>query len=150
MSIGSSSCDQERPGPSNHPQPSILDTLKAARPSDLACKRKVCSNCPKRRARGSGSSEPKSIKPHDRVTEFPDECLSVTGKTLFCKACREELSLRRNIVANHIASKKHKSGKEKLAVKEARERDIAQCLKSHDAVVHPIGETLPWSSEYTG
>ena len=56
---------------------------------------------------------------------------------------REELSLRRNIVANHIRSNKHKSGKEKLALKEARERDITKCLKVHDDMSHPVGETLP-------
>ena len=128
LPIGSPSRDQERPEPSDHPQLSILDTLKAPRPSDLARKRKICRNCPptgKRTARGTGCSEPKSIKPQDRIAEFPDECLSVTGKKLFCNACREELSLRKNIVANHIASNKHKNGKEKLVVKEAHERDIA-------------------------
>ena len=46
-------------------------------------------------------------------------------------------------MANHIGSNKHKSGKEKLALKEARERDIAKCLKVHDDISHPVGETLP-------
>jgi hypothetical protein len=67
----------------------------------------------------------------------------VTGKKLFCNACREELSLRKNIVTNHIASSKHKRGKEKLQHKEARERDIAKCLKAYDEINHPAGETLP-------
>ena len=35
-------------------------------------------------------------------------------------------------MANHIGSNKHRSGKEKLALKETRERDIAKCLKVHD------------------
>ena len=67
----------------------------------------------------------------------------MTGKKLFCNACREELSLRKNIVTNHIASSKHKRGKEKLQHKEARERDIAKCLKAYDEINHPAGETLP-------
>ncbi len=116
--------------------------------SDLTRKLKVDCNPPpkgKRKARGVGSSEPKTVSPCERVREFPDECLTVTGKgagKLFCNVCCEELSLRRNIVVNHIGSNKHKSGKEKLALKEARERDIAKCLKVHD-MSHPVGETLP-------
>ena len=34
------------------------------------------------------------------MKEFPEECLAVTGagkSKLFCKACREELSLKKNI-----------------------------------------------------
>lgn len=33
--------------------------------------------------------------------------------------------------------------KEKIASREKRERDIAESLKQYDAVVHPVGETLP-------
>jgi len=51
-------------------------------------------------------------------------------------------------VANHNQSNKHKSnkrksGKDKLALKKARERDTAKCLKFHDDMSHPVGETLP-------
>ena len=125
---------------------SILDALRAPRLSELTRKRKVVCNPPpigQRRSRGSGASEPKTVSPLDRVKEFPNECLTVTGKKLFCNACREELSLRKNIVTNHIASSKHKQGKEKLQHKEARERDIAKCLKAYDEINHPAGETLP-------
>ena len=112
--------NQEQPGPSTPCHLSILEALKAPKVSELTRKRKVDCNPPltgKRRARGKGSSEPKSVSPRDRVSEFPDECLTVTGTgagKLFCNACREELSLRRNIVANHVASNKHKCGKEKF------------------------------------
>ena len=34
-------------------------------------------------------------------------------------------------------------GQERLKLKEARERDIAKCLKAHDEMNHPAGETLP-------
>ena len=66
---------------------SILEALKV---SDLTRKRKVdCNPLPKgkRRAHGEGSSEPKTVSPRERVREFPDECLTVTGKgarKLFC------------------------------------------------------------------
>ena len=93
-----------------------------------------------------GSSEPKTISPRLRLNEFPNECLGVYGKEgskLFCNACREELSLRRNIVSNHVASRKHKCSKEKLASRDRRERDIAKHLEEHDVLTHPVGETLP-------
>ena len=48
------------------------------------------------------------------------------GSRLFCNACREELSLRRNVIANHVASNKHKTSKEKLVSRDSKERDIAQ------------------------
>ena len=67
------------------------------------------------------------------------------GQKLFCSACREELSLKKNIIASHITSTKHKTSKEKLAKKEAKERDIATSLKTYryDDTTHPAGETLP-------
>ena len=80
-----------------------------------------------------GSSEPKTVSPRERVREFLDECLTVTGKGVgkpFCNVCCEELRLQRNIVANHIGPNKHKSCKEKLTVKEARERDYIAKLVS--------------------
>ena len=46
-------------------------------------------------------------------------------------------------MANHIGSNKHKSGKEKPALKEARERDIDNYLKVHDNMSHHVRETRP-------
>ena len=125
---------------------SILEVLKAPQASDLTRKRKVDCNPPlgRKRSRGQGSSEPKSVTPRDRVNEFPDECFTVSGNgKLFCNGCREEISLRKNIIANHINCKKHKTSKEKLASKKAREKDIATSLKTFDTEHHPVGETLP-------
>ena len=65
------------------PSVSILEALKTPKASDLTRKRKVDCNPPpkgKRRARGEGSSEPKTVSPRERVRKFPDECLTVTGK----------------------------------------------------------------------
>ncbi len=110
---------------------SYLDVLQAPTLSDLTRKRRVNCNPPvgRNKSRGQGSSEPKSLSPRDRVTEFPEEGLTVSNGKLFCSACREELSLRKNIVANHISSNKHKIGKEKLSSKIAQEKDIASSLK---------------------
>lgn len=49
------------------------------------------------RLSGEGSSEPRSITASQRMKEFPEECLEVTGARklkLFCKTCREELSIK--------------------------------------------------------
>ena len=124
----------------------MLDVLRAPQASELTRKRKIDCNPPtgKKTSRGQGSSEPKSVTPKQRVNEFPDECLTVSrGGKLFCSACREELSLRKNIITNHISCKKHKTSKEKLSSTKARERDIIDSLNIYDAEHHPVGETLP-------
>ena len=54
---------------------SVLDALNAQALSDLTWKRSVHCNPPpngKHRARGEGSSEPKSITASQRVKEFPE------------------------------------------------------------------------------
>ena len=47
------------------------------------------------------------------------------------------------MIVSHVSCNKHKSGKTKLATKEARERDIARLLKANDKISHTVGETLP-------
>lgn len=53
------------------------------------------------------------------LTEFPGESFKE------CTGCREEVELKKTIIQQHIKSSKHSRGKEKLAVKESREQDIA-------------------------
>ena len=65
------------------------------------------------------------------------------NKKLFCSACREPLALKKSVIDLHIASQKHLKAKEKIASREKRERNIAESLKQYDAMVHPVGETLP-------
>ena len=79
---------------------SLLDMLKAPKASDLARKRKVQSNPP---VGMKQSFAPKSITPYDRVKEHPGEPLTVTTGTLFCSACREQLSVK---YTSHQASHK--------------------------------------------
>ena len=76
------------------------------------------------------------------MTEFPGEVLSESAGKLFCKACRENIAVKRSVVQNHIKSRKHTESKEKLKQKEARELDIAEALQAHDAETHRKGETL--------
>ena len=67
------------------------------------------------------------------------------GGELFCKACREELSLKKSTIEKHVSSAKHSAGKERVVKGKKQEMDIAEALKKYDAVVHPSGETLPKS-----
>ena len=125
---------------------SLLARLRAPRPSDLARKRAVHRNPPltgKRRSRGRGANEPKSVTPRQRVSEHPSECLSVSNKRLFCRACREESSLVSSVIANHLKSTKHQTGKERVAKKERSESDIAEALVTSDKECHPVREKLP-------
>ena len=74
------------------PAVSLLDRLKAPARSELSRKRAVQTNPPpkgKRRSSSRGNSDPKSVSPQQRLSEFPDEELSVSAGKLFCRACRE-------------------------------------------------------------
>ena len=95
-------------------RPSILDKLRAPKQSEFCRKHKVHVNPPpkgKRRARGEGANEPKSISVSQQVCEFPNESLTISYNKLFCAACREELSLRKGAISSHVSSAKHKNGR---------------------------------------
>ena len=77
------------------------------------------------------------MSPSERIREFPKEKLSnVLGK-LFCNACRENISVKKSVISQHI-----NTGKARLAMKEKKERDIADMLVKYDSTVHPVGETF--------
>ena len=122
----------------------IIDALKAPTASDLARKRKVPCNLQHSGTRfvhPKGTSNP-NVSIHQRLTEFPGESFKESAGTLFCTGCREEVGLKEKIIQQHIKSSKHSRGKEKLAVKESREQDIANVLRGYDNENHPKGETL--------
>ncbi len=145
--LSGSETDGESTSGQSRARPSILDKLRCPRASELTRKRKVARNYPpgKRRSSNSsarGAADPKSVTPHQRVTEFPDEKLSVSNGKLFCLACREEIALKRSVVSYHVRSAKHTEGKQKLLNRDAREHDLAE-LKRTDEHDHPRGESLP-------
>ena len=84
-----------------------------------------------------------SIKPQQRIYEFKGEHLCVSSGKLFCKACREEVNLKKSSVKNHIRSVKHKNSKDALKAKTKREKSISEAIQEHNSEVHPRGETLP-------
>lgn len=100
---------------------SILDRLKPPQKSDLARKRKIerpkTTGADKKRKSGASNlTDPKTVSPADRVKQFPGECLEVKHGKLFCVACREELSLKKSTVKNHLYSgNKHQDAKDRLA-----------------------------------
>ena len=63
------------------------------------------------------------------------------------KYCQGEISLKKSIIKHHIASTKHVPGKERIAKKEKRERDIAKAFQKYmyNEESHPSAETLPES-----
>ena len=74
------------------------------------------------------------------MKKYPNESLVVSAGKLFCSGCREEVCLKSSIIANHVKSAKHETGKQRLKKKEAREADIATALRVHNDL---RGETLP-------
>ena len=122
-----------------------LDKLKSRTSSDLARKRKLASNPPPtgmKQSKGIVHHEPQSVSASQRVREFTGENLSVLSGKLFCNACWETLSVKKSVLIQHVKSAKHATGKERLASKHARERNIADMLRKYDKDEHPIGETL--------
>ena len=125
---------------------SLLSRFRAPSQSELSRKRKCVSNPPSGKRKNSGSkcsTEPKSVKPEQRVREYPNEPFVVSNSALFCSGCREELCVKSSSVKNHCHSAKHLEGKQRLAKKQAREGDIAEALLKYNKEVHPHGETLP-------
>ena len=99
--------------------PSLLSRLRPPTSSEPSRKRVIDRNPPKGKKRTKGpsrQSEPKSITPEQRLKDarYANEGLTVSNKKLFCRACREELSVKTSVINNHIKSAKHKSSKVRL------------------------------------
>ena len=111
---------------------SLLSVLKAPSMSELSRKRKVKRNPPigKKKVHSSCQSNPKGIKPQQRVKEYPVEPFIVSCGKLFCQGCREELPLKKSSISYHIKSTKHSDGKKRLEQRKAKDQDIAQSLRN--------------------
>ena len=123
ISVISTSSTPSTSGSSISGVPNLLEVLKAPKPAEVSRKRKTYCNTrggKRRKTRGSSSlaPEPKSVQPQQRLKRYPNEQLDISAGKLFCKACREELSLKSSSLANHIKCVKHQEGKRKLARKE--------------------------------
>ena len=127
---------------------SLLDTLRAPPPSELARKRRLQTNPLSgiKKGKGAAKSNPKGISVLDRMKEFGKEKLVVSSKKLFCSACREELSTKKCSIEAHVRSRKHAAAKERLQLAVKRDADIAEVLHEYDSKVHPVGEGLDEST----
>ena len=123
---------------------SLLSVLKAPDMSELSRKRKIIKNPPsgKRRSRSSCQSNPKGIKPQQRVKEYPTEPFIISSGKLFCHGCREELPLKKSSISYHIKSTKHSNGKKKLEQQKVKDQDIVQSLTKYNEEVCGRGATL--------
>ena len=136
--------EAESCGPST--SESLLDRLRAPQPSDLSRPRQIKYNPPvgkKRHQPSKTSHDLKSVSPHQRLREFANEGLTVSGGKLFCTGCREELGLKVTVIRQHLKSNKHQLGKERLQRKDREERDIAEVFDAYNKEQHLVGETLP-------
>ena len=96
---------------------SPFSTSSAVPRTSISRERVPKSNTGKYKERGN--SDP-SLR--DRIEEFPGENLCLRGGKLFCNGCKEILSSKKSILKNHLASKKHAAGKEKLKVTKKRDQ----------------------------
>ena len=46
--------------------------------------------------------DPQSVRPLQWANEFPGEQLVESASKLFCRACRENVAVKRSVVQNHI------------------------------------------------
>ena len=144
-SSASAASSFEEEGTSESSEASLLSVLRAPTPSELARKRNVSSNPPRgaKRSKGSSSNDPKGISPFDRVKQYPDQQLIVSAGKLFCRACKEELSLKKSVIGHHTSSAKHKASVAKVIAREKSDSSIVESLQRYEDVHHPKGETLP-------
>ena len=139
----SSASSSESPSGSEELLARFCNNFRAPKRTELTRKRAIRHMPYRKKSTPSCSSDPKSVTPTQRVREFPKEELTQSAGKLFCNACREELSLKLSIIKLHIASSKHVAGKEALAKRESRERDIAEAMQLYDKQEQPSGQTLP-------
>ena len=69
--------------------------------------------------------------------------MSHSPHRLFCTACRELVSLKKQNIHVHISSTKHKENKEKRLLNDKKDDDIRKAIAKYDDKNHPKGETLP-------
>ena len=95
-----------------------------------------------KRSKGIVHHEPQSVSASQRVREFAGENYIRAFGQLYCNAFQETLSVEKSVLIQHVKSVKHATGKEHLASKQARERNIADMLRKYDKDEHPIDETF--------
>ena len=124
---------------------SILQRLRSPTASVLARKRVIKTNPPVGSKRGKGrcNADPKNVSVTDRLKAYSEETFVSSSGQLFCSSCREVVALKKSVIEMHIASQKHKNGKERRKKEQLKEQCISEALKAYDNSIHPVGESLP-------
>ena len=124
---------------------SLLQWLRSPTPSELARKGKVTTNLPigvKGGKIGHASTGLMNVPAADRIKSYSCESFTVLNKRLFCEACREEIALKKSVIESHIASPKHKKGKQRRNSKILKGKRMSEVLRAYDREVYLIDETL--------
>ena len=61
---------------------------------------------------------------------------------MFCETCRDELSVKRSTLVNHIKSLKHVAAVKQLKEIKKREHDLAEMMRLRDKEVNLVVENL--------
>ena len=92
-----------------------------------------------------GTSTMVSVGAQQRVSEFPDQSLTVSSGKLYCQACSTVLSKKKSIVSNHIATQRHKEMKLARAQRLEQQLLLMQSFetyrKRHGSMVSGTGMT---------
>ena len=148
MSETSSARDSSVVSESNSADPeaeSLLQRLRAPKPSVLARKRIIKTNPPvgKKRGKGRCEADPKNVTVSDRLKEYSEETFVSSCGRHFCSSCREVVSLKKSVIEHHIVSQKHNRGKERQKRAKMHDQSIYDALEAYDKSIHPVGENLP-------
>ena len=95
---------------SSHRGVLLLSVLKSPNLSNYSHKGKIAKNLPvsKKRTNSNFKSNPKTIKPQQRVTECSKEPFTVSFGKLFCQRCR---TTEKSSIEYHIKYSKHNDEK---------------------------------------
>ena len=109
--------------------------LQPPNESHLARKRSIPQSTPGMASKKSSkmtvtdkSQRLKTIRPKDRVEEFPHNHLTVQNSQLFCLACRESISCKKSAIVDHIGCPKRLRNCERLANQKVADYELTEYL----------------------
>ena len=130
---------------------SLLSWLWTPIASEITQKRKLGVNAPPHtgaRKKLACASDPKGVSIAERARDFSDDMVTVLCGKVFCSVCREELSLKRSIIKNHVRSVKHAQWKKQVASNKSRDISLCSNFKCvHGYTLHFM-ITCHWCSLY--
>lgn len=86
---------------------------------------------PRGRSKMGRSTKETRVKMADRLEQFPDQGLAISGGKLFCQACREEQPNLKESLKKHFLTAKHISRLAKLRQSMSSSQQISTDLAQH-------------------